>query len=76
MMQLSRRETIAFSVSPKFEAVCPHCACGEVAYRLVGIFEDGLRKETPLCTRHFAEACVQYPLLPYLELGESCSSVH
>lgn len=73
-MQLSRKETIAFSVSPKFETVWPHCACGEIAYRLVGAFEDGLRKETPLCVRHFAEACAQYPLLPYVEPGRICSS--
>jgi hypothetical protein len=60
---------ITFSVSPRFEPVWPQCACGELAYRIVGTFELGVRRETPLCARHFIEACVDNPFLSYVEGG-------
>jgi hypothetical protein len=68
-MQLRPDEMIAFSVSPRFEPVWPQCACGDLAYRIVGVLDLGLRKEVPLCIRHFIEACVDYPLLAYVEGG-------
>lgn len=68
-MQLTAEEMIAFSVSPRFEPIWPQCACGQDAYRIVGVFDRGLRKETPLCACHFIEACVNYPLLSYVEGG-------
>jgi hypothetical protein len=68
-MQLRPDGIIAFSVFPRFEPVWPKCACGDLAYRIVGVFDLGLRKEIPLCVRHFIESCVDYPLLAYLEAG-------
>ena len=68
-MQLRLDEMIAFSVSPRFEPVWPQCACGDLAYRIVGVLDLGLRKEIPLCVRHFIGACVDYPILAYVEGG-------
>ena len=68
-MQLTADEMITFSVSPRFELIWPQCACGQDAYRIVGVFDRGLRKEIPLCAGHFIEACVNYPLLSYVEGG-------
>jgi len=74
-MYIRSDEMIAFSISPQFESVWPQCTCGELAYRIVGVFDLGLRKETPLCARHFIEACANDPLLAYVN-GGSKSGFH
>jgi len=67
-MSLGSNESITFSISPAHEPASPSCSeCGKIAYRIVGTMDQGIMNETPLCFRHFIDACIAFPVLQYLE---------
>lgn len=67
-MQVEASELIAFSITPAYEPSWPSCSeCEQIAWRIVGTVDHGLKKETPLCERHFVDACIGFPVLQYLE---------
>jgi hypothetical protein len=67
-MQLGSNESIAFSISAAQEPTVPRCSeCDKTAWRIVGSVDRGIKVETPLCVRHFIDACLLFPVLQYLE---------
>lgn len=67
-MQLGSNELIVFSISPALEPTLPRCGeCDKSAWRIVGTVDRGIKTETPLCVRHYIDACLSFPALQYLE---------
>jgi len=69
-MQVEASELIAFSITPAYEPSWPSCSeCEQIAWRIVGTVDHGMKKETPLCVRHFIDTCIAFPVLQFLERG-------
>jgi hypothetical protein len=67
-MQLGSNEFIAFSITPAHEPALARCSeCDKIAWRIVGTADRGIKNETPLCIRHFIEACLSFPVLQFLD---------
>lgn len=67
-MQVEASELIAFSITPAFEPTWPSCSeCEQIAWRIVGTVDQGLKKETPLCVQHFIDTRIAFPVLQFLE---------
>ncbi len=67
-MELGSNVSIAYSISAALETAVRRCSeCGKIAWRIVGTVDRGIKEETPLCFRHFIEACLSFPVLQYLD---------
>ena len=63
-MELEPKDPVIQFRSPRFSYLWPNCSvCGQTAYQIATITSFGVERETPLCSRHFVDVCVEVPRL-------------